>query len=602
MTKWSRFRLGDVCEIIAGQSPPGSSYNTRGEGLAFYQGKKEFGTREIRQATTWTTKPTKIAEVGDILMSVRAPVGPVNFLNERACIGRGLAAIRPSERIDRNFLFYNLLMREPEIAGTEGAVFASINRSEIAALEICSPPIEEQRGIVTILHGAFAAIATATTNAEKNLLNARELFEAELDAVIEEARGKFPGRALADHCRRVTVGHVGPMKDRYQSSGIPFLRSQNVRPFQIELAGVAFIDKKFDAELAKSRLTPGDVAVVRTGYPGTAAVIPETLPGCNCADLVIIRPGADLDPHYLAAFLNSNLGKRMIAGNLVGAAQKHFNVGAAKNVPIPLPPLVAQQHFARRVEEMRRMSDRIANIYQAKLAHLAALKQSLLHRAFAGELSERAIALPATANDNFATPEFAAQILAFAHSRHVGLGRAANFGHVKAQKTLHAVEAIGGLDLGRQPIKDAAGPNDFAHMRQAEHWARQEGFFEFVERANGGYDFRQLQNYERLLGDAKQKLERAGATATRAVELLVDMDSEFAEIVVTTHAAWNNLILDQARITDDAIVQAARDDWHQDKLRYDKSRFHDAIRFIRSNGIEPNGSAKRVGGQESLPL
>lgn len=389
MTGWPQFRLGDICEIIAGQSPPGTSYNTEGKGLAFYQGKKEFGARDIRPATTWTTQPAKIAEAGDILMSVRAPVGPVNLVKERACIGRGLAAIRAGERVDRDFLFYNLLMREPEIAGKEGAVFASINRSEIAALQICLPPLEEQRRLVVVLDEAFAAIATATANAEKNLANARELFDSELDALVEDARAAFPGRALADHCRRVTVGHVGPMKDRYQGDGIPFLRSQNIRPFQIELDGVAFIDEAFDAELVKSRLTPGDVAVVRTGYPGTAAVIPPSLPVSNCADLVIVSPGPDLNPYYLAAFLNSNLGKRMIAGSLVGAAQKHFNVGAAKKVAIPLPPLAEQKRFVARIDELREMSDQLVHVYAHKLRNLTNLEQSLLHRAFSGELTER---------------------------------------------------------------------------------------------------------------------------------------------------------------------------------------------------------------------
>ena len=386
---WPLRKLGDVCEIIAGQSPPGSSYNAEQVGLPFYQGKKEFGAREIGPPTTWTSETTKIAKAGDILMSVRAPVGPVNFLRETACIGRGLAAIRAGGEIDRDFLFYNLLMREPEISGTEGAVFASINRAEIAALEVGLPPLEEQLRLVAVLNETFAAIATATANAEKNLANARELFDSELDALVEYARTAFPGRALSDHCRRVTVGHVGPMKDRYQGHGIPFLRSQNVRPFQIELDGVAFIDEEFDSELMKSRLAPGDVAVVRTGYPGTAAVIPASLPVSNCADLVIIRPAADLNPHYVTAFLNSNLGKRMIAGNLVGAAQKHFNVGAAKKVAIPLPSLAEQAQFVARVEELREMSDQLAKVYGHKLGKLTRLKQAVLSRAFSGELTER---------------------------------------------------------------------------------------------------------------------------------------------------------------------------------------------------------------------
>ncbi len=123
---WEMVKIRDVCEVISGQSPKGQYYNDKGEGLPFYQGKKEFGTRFIGPPQKWTTNITKEAFEGDILMSVRAPVGPVNFATQKVCIGRGLAAIRPGDKIDRNFLFYYLLSIRDEIQGSEGAVFASI--------------------------------------------------------------------------------------------------------------------------------------------------------------------------------------------------------------------------------------------------------------------------------------------------------------------------------------------------------------------------------------------------------------------------------------------------------------------------------------------
>lgn len=330
-----------------------------------------------------------IVRAGDFLIGMDGEFGCYEWrgddalLNQRVCKLTDFAA-----GIEPRFLFYgiNSYLKEIEEVTTYTTV-KHLSSKQIADIEFPLPPLAEQRQIVAVLDEAFAAIATATANAEKNLANARELFDSELDALVETARLTFAGRALADHCRRVTVGHVGPMKDRYQNEGIPFLRSQNVRPFQIELDSVAFIDEAFDAELVKSRLAPGDVAVVRTGYPGTAAVIPTSLPISNCADLVIIRPSADLNPHYVTAFLNSNLGKRMIAGNLVGAAQKHFNVGAAKKVAIPLPPLPEQERFVARVDELRELSDQLAEVYKHKLGKLATLKQAVLTSAFSGQLT-----------------------------------------------------------------------------------------------------------------------------------------------------------------------------------------------------------------------
>ena len=151
---------------------------------------------------------------------------------------------------------------------------------------------------------------------------------------------------LEDVCDRITVGHVGSMADKYKEIGIPFLRSQNVHPFKIDLNNVKYIDEEFNLKLKKCALKPGDVAVVRTGYPGTAAVIPESLLVANCADLVVITPSSKLNSWYLSCLFNSIWGKGRVAGNLVGVAQQHFNVGAAKALQIPLPPLPIQKRIA----------------------------------------------------------------------------------------------------------------------------------------------------------------------------------------------------------------------------------------------------------------
>ena len=151
---------------------------------------------------------------------------------------------------------------------------------------------------------------------------------------------------LKDVCDRITVGHVGPMADKYTSEGVPFLRSQNITPFRLSIEDIKFVPREFHEKLRKSALHPGDVAVVRTGYPGTACVIPSTFTELNCADLVVITPSSELNPHYLAAVFNSAWGVASVAGNLVGVAQQHFNIGAAKELVIALPARPVQDRIA----------------------------------------------------------------------------------------------------------------------------------------------------------------------------------------------------------------------------------------------------------------
>lgn len=207
---WEIKKLGEVCKVIAGQSPEGKFYNSEGNGMPFYQGKKEYGEKFIGEPTTWTTKTTKEAEAGDILMSVRAPVGPVNFATQKICIGRGLAAIRAEKNIDKEFLFNYLIKNESKIEGNAGAVFNSINKTQIENLTIPLPPLPEQQRIVSILDECFAAIDKAKANAEQNLKNAKELFESYLQGVFEN--GNWETKKWGELCDFVRGPFGGSLK------------------------------------------------------------------------------------------------------------------------------------------------------------------------------------------------------------------------------------------------------------------------------------------------------------------------------------------------------------------------------------------------------
>jgi len=153
---WPTVELGDCADVVMGQSPPGETYNEDGEGLPFFQGKADFGERFPR-VRKWCTAPRKVAELGDILLSVRAPVGPTNVARERSCIGRGLAAIRGNpKRIDQGYLRLYLKHREHALARKgQGSTFSAIGRSDIESLSVPLPPnLDEQRRVVAILDQA----------------------------------------------------------------------------------------------------------------------------------------------------------------------------------------------------------------------------------------------------------------------------------------------------------------------------------------------------------------------------------------------------------------------------------------------------------------
>lgn len=158
-----------------------------------------------------------------------------------------------------------------------------------------------------------------------------------------ETPASWTWSTFQDESEEITVGHVGAMKNRYVGAeGIPFLRSMNVRPNRIELDGITHIDAEFHAELSKSQLKPGNLVVVRTGAPGTAAVIPNTIPEANCSDLIILRLLPHVNAYFAAYYINSEFVQNVIKSKMVGIAQQHFNIGSIKKVPIPIPPIEEQ--------------------------------------------------------------------------------------------------------------------------------------------------------------------------------------------------------------------------------------------------------------------
>jgi type I restriction enzyme S subunit len=127
-----------------GQSPPSEHYNQDRRGIAFFQGKADFGERNPTPRY-WCTQPTKIAEAGDVLISVRAPVGPTNLADQRCCIGRGLAALRPTGVIDREFMLLGLKAFERDLAALGfGTTFVAINKRQLSTFLFPLPPLAEQ--------------------------------------------------------------------------------------------------------------------------------------------------------------------------------------------------------------------------------------------------------------------------------------------------------------------------------------------------------------------------------------------------------------------------------------------------------------------------
>jgi type I restriction enzyme S subunit len=158
---------------------------------------------------------------------------------------------------------------------------------------------------------------------------------------------EWPKTKVKDLAEYITVGFVGSMSHLFCDDGVPLLRGQNIKPYSLDLSNLKFISLETHRKWKKSALLPGDVAIVRVGYPGTACVIPEGVGELNAASLVIVRPDKRLlDSNYLCYVINSPWGKSQVLGRLVGSAQQVFNTQTAADLEIPAPPLPTQRKIA----------------------------------------------------------------------------------------------------------------------------------------------------------------------------------------------------------------------------------------------------------------
>ncbi len=336
-------KLGEVAEIISGQSPDSEFYNDASEGLPFYQGKTEFTNMYIDKPKSWTTQVTKEAVAGDILMSVRAPVGTVNISNQKICIGRGLAAIRVSDKLNNMFLFYLLKANEKYISslGT-GSTFKSINRNQISELEIPLPPLSVQQEIVEEL----------------------DRYQRIIDGAKQVVDNYQPSFKIEDDWEWVDVGDVCTIRggyafksDDFVSDGVQLIRMGNVKQSFFDKDNKqAYLPESYVEKYPDYVLSQGDILISMTGTVGkddygNVCRVDEDKKYLLNQRVAKLEPNSSkIDPDYFYfCTISSFFKKGVLANSSGGVRQANVSASGISKVKIPLPPLSVQKEIANRL-------------------------------------------------------------------------------------------------------------------------------------------------------------------------------------------------------------------------------------------------------------
>ena len=378
---WVTKKLGEVCEIIMGASPDSKSYNIMRDGLPFYQGKTEFGA-EYPTPVKWCSEPVKIAQSGDVLLSVRAPIGPVNFANEKCCIGRGLSALRFEG--EQRYLYYFLQASETELdARGTGTTFKCISGQSLRSVPIPIPPLAEQKRIVAKIDAAFEKIDKLKANAEKNLANAKELFQSALDEAMRPKDGWVEKR-LGEVCiGKLSYGTCSP--SRVYDARVRYIRITDIDD-NGRLLNDLVSPKEYDA---KHVLKDGDLVFARTGATVGKSYMYSLSDGVCVYAGYLIRARVDesiIRPKYLFYFTKTSRYKLFIQQSQATAAQPNVNAEKYSNMLVPIPPVHEQDEIMSCIGRIQELSIQLQQNYTKQIADCVEMRQAVLREAFEGRL------------------------------------------------------------------------------------------------------------------------------------------------------------------------------------------------------------------------
>lgn len=397
--KWPLATIGDLADFSGGGTPSKSNEE-------FYQGDipwvtpKDMKLWDIRDAQDHITldaieqSAAKLLPVDTILIVVRSGILkhtlPVAINRVPVAINQDMKALRCRDSVLPEYLARIITAAEPIVLSWVRATTAdNFPVENLKNLEIPLPPLDEQRRIAAILDQADA-LRRARRRALDRLNDlGQSIFYEMFGDPVSNPRN-WPVLGCEELCDKITVGIVVQPASWYKQAGVPALRSLNIRPDVISMENLVYFSSiDNETKLTKTRIWQNDVVIVRTGQPGTAAVVPSHLNGANCIDLIIATPNSKkLEPLYLTAFLNSSAGKKLIFAEERGQIQKHFNIGALKNAKIPLPPIDQQQAYRQRILACREQIRK----YELSLTKIESLFSSLQHLAFRGELTNQVTA------------------------------------------------------------------------------------------------------------------------------------------------------------------------------------------------------------------
>lgn len=393
MAKWREVKLGEIAYVNMGQSPKSVFFNQTGEGMKFLQGNRTFG-RMFPSYDTYTTDITKTADDGDILFTVRAPVGNINLASTKVCIGRGIASIRSKQ--NQMFLFYYLKSNVDLIRSAEnGTTYSSVNRKDLEQFKLYIPDLPTQEKIANILFTYDRLIENNNRRIKLLEKSAEELYKEWF------VRMRFPGHENTKFVNGIPEGwevkrigeicEVGSSKRVYLSDyvdeGVPFYRSKEIITLSEEsqISEPLFISRRAYDKFKNKFGSPlkYDILITSVGTIGVSYMSDGHEFYFKDGNLTWLKTSQKLDiAFYVLSWLKNEVGLNAIKSSLIGTSQSALTIQSLKKIKITIPSKEILNDFSEKVKQIYEMGNNL----KRKNQNLIKQRDLLLPRLMSGKM------------------------------------------------------------------------------------------------------------------------------------------------------------------------------------------------------------------------
>lgn len=416
ISRWPERKLKYLVSVVGGGTPDKGNAEFWG-GQIPWVSPKDMKSAYITDTEDHITEAglrgstTRMIAPGAVLMVVRSGILrhsiPVAINRVPVAINQDMRAFIPHFDLEPRYLLRFIQGHQTELLNEwskEGTTVESIEAELTDQAAIPLPPLPEQVAIADFLDRETARLdglvaakerllgllaekrQTLITRAVTRGLNSKAPLRDSGVAWLGETPAHWEIKRLRFVAPVITVGIVITPAKYYEQSGVPCLRSLNVRQTGLVDNDLVYISQESNELLAKSKIFTGDLVAVRSGQPGTTAVVDERFHGANCIDLIIIRRSAECESEFLAHLLNSDAVKIQFATGSGGAIQQHFNIETARDLLVLLPPFAEQSAIVQHIEQEGAKLDALRVATERTIGLIKERRAALVAAAVTGRL------------------------------------------------------------------------------------------------------------------------------------------------------------------------------------------------------------------------